>query len=632
MKALIILLVSFSYLSAQQSVFKSVVFDNDTKMPIAYANIVNKSTNKVTKSNELGYFSITVASIEDTILISYLGYEKLEFRCGSKKDLPEIFLKKKSNFIKQVEIKPKNSDYLYEMIEKCNNKIVDLSIQGKTYFELKSYHNDKQIELVECYSNAELFGYKVLKTNLKAGRLALQPDANSKRIFTTLASSLPIISFDFKSKDKKYPNNPIAFGIKKAKKKFYLEIENIFVNQDLDSIFELKFFPKDKEESNFSGTLWINKKRREFEKVNFVCEDCKNHPFSPIRESDSIKRVDMNMTFEFAQIGEEKVFRQVDYIYDIFYKNRRDTVDYKVSSKAIMYVYDFSNTFILPRYSFAETAPLSDYSKISAYPYNEFFWKFHDESRLESNRKLNDSFFEDIRSITNIDLFDPNRQSKMMHIFGRPYVHWSDQRINFTEDIPEKYVVLESFNGFKNLDDNDLMNNDEKFPQGKRLQGVFRIRKGNRRVFGKDFMGYEIKDAMYGQKEKPYLFDIKLFMDVNYYKDSLHFLTETIFDPFSSYYYFAIDNNTRAYMNMYYDICEIERRNLEEELRVTERDYNQIFAACDRYNSIKDAMCKDFDRDVFLGTREFAMKTWSKYIKTALGVDNLKEFRLYNQK
>jgi hypothetical protein len=220
----------------------------------------------------------------------------------------------------------------------------------------------------------------------------------------------------------------------------------------------------------------------------------------------------------------------------------------------------------------------------------------------------------------------------MMHIFGRPYVHWSDQRINFTEDIPEKYVLLESFNGFKNLDDNDLMNNDEKFPQGKRLQGVFRIRKGNRRVFGKDFMGYEIKDAMYGQKEKPYLFDIKLFMDVNYYKDSLHFLTETIFDPFSSYYYFAIDNNTRAYMNMYYDICEIERRNLEEELRVTERDYNQIFAAYDRYNSIKDAMCKDFDRDVFLGTREFSMKTWNKYIKSALGVDNLKEFRLYNQK
>jgi hypothetical protein len=43
-------------------------------------------------------------------------------------------------------------------------------------------------------------------------------------------------------------------------------------------------------------------------------------------------------------------------------------------------------------------------------------------------------------------------------------------------------------------------------------------------------------------------------------------------------------------------------------------------------------MCKDFDRDVFLGTREFSMKTWNKYIKSALGVDNLKEFRLYNQK
>ncbi|MBL0052424.1 MAG: hypothetical protein IPP29_13395 [Bacteroidetes bacterium] len=64
-----------------------------------------------------------------------------------------------------------------------------------------------------------------------------------------------------------------------------------------------------------------------------------------------------------------------------------------------------------------------------------------------------------------------------------------------------------------------------------------------------------------------YDLNVKLFVDVNTIADTVNIMTAAVFDPYKSYYKFPVTNASLCFINIYFDLVEIERRELDVELQ-----------------------------------------------------------------
>ena len=128
-----------------------------------------------------------------------------------------------------------------------------------------------------------------------------------------------------------------------------------------------------------------------------------------------------------------------------------------------------------------------------------------------------------------------------------------------------------------------------------------------------------------------YHLGVKLFVDINTYLDSTSIFSATIFDPYVSFYHLPIDNKTHCFINMYFDICEIERRKLENEMKASLKDVKQFDKTYQeletRFEFIKTQYLKEVDR----GTNEPEMKKWNTFVFDQLGINNLAIFKPFGQ-
>ena len=617
-RAVIFFLLIRITLVAQDSKWSEIegtIMDNENFSEVPYANIFNYTTKSSTKANEKGEFRITISGNGDSLVVSSIGFEKSKLDIIKDKKQYMVYLDPKSKILGRVNIKPSDNSELYFLIHKCKFYASQMFREAKSFYELKTYINSKQVELIESYYNSQIQGYSLKGTDLKVGRFALQKDSRNNQYFTSQEGSKAILLFNMMSEDKKFPIGPLSLDRFRLKKKFQLLVENSYLNVDLDSIIVLRYYPYDTSGLYFNGSIWINKSKNEFEKITFNCMHCQRSPFEGINAKDELKNIDFNITQEFNDINNVKFFSQINFNYKLSYLSnlgRRCKNEYIVETNAILYAYDFNQIFDLPRFQFNNLFYPVDYSKINAFPYNDFFWKYNDELKMNANLIANETFFSDTNSITNRDFFQHSRVKKVPKIHDRPFVHWSEKRIRFAENIvkenmisEEDYKIFSTY--YDNLDDYNF------YPRG---------------MGGKK--GYITKTAAYmpiwGTRRKPYDFSVKIFMDVNTYKDSTNVLTSTVIDPNESYYFMRINNRTSCFMNMYFDLCEMTRRDLLKEIEVqnpTISEMNEIYK-----NQMKsmEGKCKTFLESVYLGEKEHEMRKWNQTIKEKIGIDNLELF------
>ncbi|MBL0052425.1 MAG: hypothetical protein IPP29_13400 [Bacteroidetes bacterium] len=85
----------------------------------------------------------------------------------------------------------------------------------------------------------------------------------------------------------------------------------------------------------------------------------------------------MDITKTFANYKGSMVLNHIDFNYQINYKPANEA-SFMVSTKAILYAYDYDDKFIMPRFNFSANN-ISDYSKLNALPYNSAFWNNNTE-------------------------------------------------------------------------------------------------------------------------------------------------------------------------------------------------------------------------------------------------------------
>lgn len=553
------------------------ILNSTTKDPVPYANVYNKTLEKGTISNLDGYFRVPVRDARDSVMVIYIGYQTQRIALGPQ-DTYTIYLEESVQLLNEIVVRPKDNSYLADLLSRCRNNDSDFRSTAKAYYELKTYKDFHQIELEEGYYNADIQGYALNSLTLKAGRLALQPYEN--RLFASLESSRAITMMRLMNKSNYFPDNPMNLTKGEIKKHYYLDLDKKYLSNEADSIYVIDYQPKDTFGLFFSGKIWVNASDNRLIKINLKCPACRRHPFIPLFHTDSIANVSFDITMTFSTQDQEMAFNHIDFTYTVDYKSRtreQQKLNYSIQTEAILYVYDFHHTFYIPSLDM-RVSELDDYRKLNAMPYNEFFWAYHDEYKLNDNRNSNELYFNDPESITNRSIFTSNVILKSK-LFERPFVTWS-----------------------------------------------------NDRVFFKEISSDTMKGPSLGEvNADKYNLEVRHFVDINTYHDSTDVLTATIFDPYESYYHLPIDNKANCFINIYFDLCEIERLKLESDIRAALPNMDRVQEV---YNQFEDRLEKqkyEYLKAVDRGINEEEMIKWNTYVKANLDIDNIALFKPYSQ-
>ena len=116
---------------------------------------------------------------------------------------------------------------------------------------------------------------------------------------------------------------------------------------------------------------------------------------------------------------------------------------------------------------------------------------------------------------------------------------------------------------------------------------------------------------------------------MNTYQDSTDVLSALIFDPLESYYYLPIDQKTHCFVNIFLDLCEIERQKLTAQIsKAKPFEIPTLYRKFEEELQEKKAFwLKELQR----GENQAGMIKWNEIIKADLGIDNIAHFDPYSK-
>lgn len=563
-----------------QSVRKisGITRDDSSEVAIPFANVYNKSLGKGTISNDEGYFELPYRGPGDSIVVSHLGYRPLRTVVPPNADRLELRLVESPYLIEDVVITAVDDPYLYELLAECRDEAVPDAREGKAYYELTTFKEREQVELVEGYYNIETQGYDIADLDIKTGRLAIKPLDNT--LFVSLESSNAVLKQKLLQKVPYYPISPLQLSKRRMRKRFYLALDRKYLSPESDSIYILECAPKQNLGQDYAGLIWVNKTQKRISRLELECKDCKRHPFLPLFPSDSIEQVNIQFQKTYQQTEGNANFNYVNLDYDIRYRSRRNELredTFTVHTHALLYAYDYQQRFFIPEFDFGPLA-YSDYRKINAIPYNYFFWNYHDEYSLNDRKGVNERFFRSRQSLTNENLFQASRElGKGM--FETPYLDWSRDRV----------FILQSVE--------DTLSDPASVPFN----------------------------------SETYHLEFKIFLDYNAYGDSTNLVSRTLFAPHESYFYQEIDMLTHCFVNILFDLCEIERQRLEEEVKALLDTPEQIPAHVKQFQIQFQNKKRHWLKEMDIGNNKTAVLRYNKQVRKALKIDNVDMYKPYEE-
>jgi len=548
----------------------ATILDKESSETIPYATIYNQTTEKGTISNLDGFFKLKNVSLNDKVVISFIGYNKLFLTITHTINLDTLFLQQKLELLDAVNVFADNS-YLYELLSNCKKTETDKIQTAKTYFSLETHANDKQVEFLESYHNAEFSGYDVSELHLKNGRIALA--AIDNRLFVSTETSRALYMHQLFKHNEYFAWSPLELNKKNLKKHYNLTL----ISKYEKSIYVIDFTPKENNGKFFEGKVWIDSSSNKILKLNLHLTNAVLHPFYSLNGDDSLTKVDLDISKTYKEIKGDMYVNSIDFNYQLQYKSSRSK-PYTVKTNAVLYAYNFENRFTLPFFDFSESTNSkdADYRKIIAAPYNTLFWKNRDKFEMNDKYNKNQSFISDSATHDYQSTVLNNPYYKQ-GFFEAPYVSWSKNRIRFRKDFSD----------------------------------------------GIDFS--KLQNTVPSQR---YNLKVQLYLDLNMFNDTLRIITQTIFDPFS-YYKYPITNKSTVFINIYFDLMEIKRRELENEILLNNINIDKATALYNEKMKEIEHFNKTFFKEVERGENKREIMKWNSYVKNNLGIDNVAIFGLY---
>ena len=116
---------------------------------------------------------------------------------------------------------------------------------------------------------------------------------------------------------------------------------------------------------------------------------------------------------------------------------------------------------------------------------------------------------------------------------------------------------------------------------------------------------------------------VQLFLDVNETEDGMRYTSATYLDAFRSYNFMGDSDEIRCYVNMFFDLAEIARRDLLAKLE--SGPHTEAFARKayqDARNDLKLTLAR-FTRETQYGRQRLELQKWNSEIRARLDIDNI---------
>lgn len=565
-----------------QSPLEGRIVDAKTNAALPFASIGIKGTPYGTIANEDGVFRIGRVGEKDTLVVGFLGYIPQEVSPEDLRENSLVLMQPKAIQIRTFTVSGDSEPY-FDIIVSCRKRLLKKSRREcKAYLELHTEVSDTRSEIIEMYYNADLRSGNMNALTYKSGRQAIAKVENS--FFLNLSTSSIFQKFNLVERDVDMPSNPLEMNKKRMMKVYELSL----LSSNDDDYYHLMFKPKADENKIFEGEIWIDKETFNPIEIKLKIEQAVVKPFIPIFPTDSLADIFMHITQRFDVFEEDLVpsLQRFEYgfdsytPYDIRFPISAQNLGAvkPIRSDGVMYYYDYGDPFIEPEYKYV--VELNDYQKIQNTPYHAEFWKV-ESALVESDRMEQSlSFFEEYGRLSN---HNSTALDDLFQGMGTYLDHtnsfWSDSlRLRMNTDFLEA-----------------KMSNHE---------------------------GYQAIPI-----RSRYKLSTQIYLDIVETSDTLLYFTETVFDIYNSFYNLEGDSLTNVFINLYFDIAETARREIEIKLEALEVLSAENIVAI--YNEELSALYYRQERfldETSSGRSVEDLKRYNSEMKESLGVDNFEMF------
>ena len=558
-----------TFYSYTQRSFSGLVLDRKTKEKLIYCHIINLKTQSIYITNADGEFKINEPDLADSLKISYLGYIDLIISMSTLLRSNIVYLDQDNILMSEVNIKLNDKEIL-KLIGTAGKKFRRTkSFKSKAYLELYSEDKGDHIELMQSYYNVNCKGAHVSDFAIKAAKIALT--ANNEKLFVNLGSTFALTRLNPISKSLEYPLNPLNLSKNQLAKKYYIRAISGFDAQS--DVAHLAFEPIKLSDTTdyFTGEIWIRKSDQQTMKLKLLSSDAKYHPFKPIRKQDTLKKVAIEMNYYFNDVNTKHRLTLLTFDYGFDYINSEsDQFKYrKIHTEGLLHLYDEKELFFIPLLEIDSL--YNDYIKASLIPFDSVFW-------------------QKTQSVPVTE-----KQLKRYHLFANNGI-----LLNFEEITKYKSTDNENKTNFsKFFDHNNLIWDSTT---------VIRL--------------IPQKNDLDRAK-----LHIQLYLDVNKYNNKFYFTTKTILDVFKTSYSLGDKPEHLVFLNIYFDLAEIIRKNMQSELDALD-NIKSVQAIHNKYKIRLSELIDKFKSDLNYGKNIRAFKEWNALIKKELNRDHLGYFIL----
>ena len=548
------------------------MLDASTGAPLSYCHVFNPRTADGTITNEDGVFQVGDILEDDTLRFSFIGYSQQLISVARLKQDPNVRLKPQSITLEELFIYAED-DYLYTAVENCAKIMQQQPLrEAKAYYYVTTDIDGEPNELLESYYNAEVKGATVRNLKLKNGRAGLP--LNGEKYFFNLQTSTGIMMLETIGKTDQFPFTPMHYSSRKMKKMY--ELQRLPSLSDTNTL-HIAFTPLQRLEKHFRGEMWIDKNSKMLQKLQLEIDDSEVHPFYSLGNKSRIDNMSFDIVQTFRQDEKGAILDHIEFSYDLGLMHTlkdKSTTNWELHSSCLMHFFEYDTTFILPYFQY--DPGMDDYRRISFMPYDSLFWSTTQGYEYSEDQARRLRFFEQEGFLLNFESdIQLQGSDKPTPTLEKPNILWSDEdRIKFG------------------------MNRSSVAPA--------------RAEFLSDMVEVEVQ----------------IFLDANAYDDNWAYNSVTVLDSYRSYNYIGESPERNCYANIYFDLCEIQRRKLLDELVSTTQTRESIDRIYNKHIKELSNILDQYNEEVDLGMKVKEMKPWNELVKAALNIDNIELFGL----
>jgi hypothetical protein len=566
---------------AGQPALEARVVDAVTSDPLPYVSVAT-STGKGVIANEEGVFRTNVKD-GDSLSISCLGYHSQRLSVVEVRRTGEVRLEAAVAALPAVQVVGA-ADSLYDLVLACGNQLRRAKrYHGRVLYELDTRTGTGPVEAIECFYNGGFKGGNIEALDLKQGRIALLPDRG--RYVANLNTSRGFMLLHPAEENGDFPATPLQYRSRKALRKAYrlsaLPVEGT-------DQYRIRFTPKDASGAFFQGELWAEAATATVQGLLLECDRCQRHPFRPLGPGDALKDLSLRYRQEYAPWQGRMILKTIALEYALTYASGQQASfeaalekdfprERRLWSKGVLHLFAPGERFVLPLFHYEQDQ--TDYRKVLSMPYDSAFWA-HAPTLVPTAQQRRDQALFTKEGIllhgTRLGLPDGHAQ----RFFESNYAFWSSgTRVRLKQ-------MTDSAQGGKRGSD-----------QATAVADQIRLR-------------------------------VQLYLNIDSVPGGYGTFSTTVLDGFNSYCHLDEQHHPALVLNLYFDLCEMERRKMVAALEGKCSSVAQIKAVHAEALRDMDQVTGNFLRETHYGSDREALARWNQRVREAMGVDNFALFGL----